>query len=267
MKFYLYLGIAVVLAGDSILRMLNASDSEYFKSLPAPDVVSILAAAALVPLLIALAWNSKQPIYRSMRREPALLIVSILVFGLAGAFLVYDASNRTPVVAAIAATAATIGWVLQRQSALEISRKQHTLTILLQMRQNDIFNRHRINFFSVYPRDSYIQQQDVDRLLNERVAKEKYGIDANGMLKFPVVESIFFICNYYEFLASGIRQGDLDNDLLEQSLRSITIQFYRTCRPLIDKIRDLDEHGKAQSDTLSHYAWLVEEHWKRDTHA
>lgn len=188
---------------------------------------------------------------------------SIAIF-LGGAAAVFVRENPQAFITALAGTAAAIGWILQYQNSITLSRKQHTLTILLQMRQNEIFNRHRTHLFSKYPQGSKIPNGDVAQLIAERTIAGNYELFPDGKQRFPMAESIIFIINYYEFLANGIRQGDLDDDLLRESLQGIALDIYDKCEAYINKRANVVHAGGiTQSTIYEHFRWLVNDHWKK----
>jgi len=78
------------------------------------------------------------------------------------------------------------------------------------------------------------------------------------------IESINYLLNYYEFLALGARMGDLDEELLRQTLRS----------PFLRLVAELDEvitHYRGRADhhygvrTLEHIVYLRDK-WQNEHH-
>ncbi|KJE36651.1 hypothetical protein UF64_02935 [Thalassospira sp. HJ] len=191
------------------------------------------------------------------RINSAKYISPIIIFlGVAGSIYVFE--NKTAFIACITASLATIGWLSQRQVALEISRKQHTLNVLTQMRHSEIFNKHRINIFSRYPHTHQIPDQDVSQIMDERLNKDNYSIgDDCDKIKFPLAESIIYVCNYYEFLASAIKEGDLDDALMRETLEDVFKSTYNKLSRIICTYRDSD------NEAFENYYWLVEEHWNK----
>lgn len=261
MRFWVYLMAAVAIVAWGIERAIRSRVFDVLKALPTADQL-FLSSLGFLSLLILLIWNQRRPGPDRSKRETAALIVGVALLGLIGAFLVYEATNKTPVVATIAIAAATVGWMIQRQTAIENSRKQHTLNILLQMRQNELWNRHRTNLFAHFPYGTAISESDVSELLAARTEKENYKLLPDGKQVFPVIESIYFICNYNEFLASAVRQGDIDSELLRQSLEGVIKGLYVKCEPILEAEMKLDGKGRPTATTYSNYWWLVKEHWK-----
>jgi hypothetical protein len=98
----------------------------------------------------------------------AFWAIAVLMAGALVADVVWDPSNLQPTATVAVGTLATIGWIVQRDSAMFLSRKQHTLTILMQMRHSEVFNRHRTNVLSRYPMHSNASAADIEALLRER---------------------------------------------------------------------------------------------------
>jgi hypothetical protein len=261
MRFWAYLAALVGLVLWAIERGFNSHVFSALASLSLVDRLFLVGIAAS-PAVLALCWDARRAEPHRSTHETVLFVVFAAIVGLAGSMLVYDATNKTAVVAVVAATAATIGWILQRQVALDVSRKQHTLSILLQLRQSELFNRHRINLFASYPDGVSIPAADVPTLLSARTLATNYSTNPNGTQTFPMVESVYFICNFYEFLAAAVRQGDIDSHLLRQALGGNIMGVFAKCEHLLNADLKPDPTGQPTSTTWENYWWLVKRHWK-----
>ena len=62
-------------------------------------------------------------------------------------------------------------------------------------------------------------------MITENIARRASPID--------VLEDVTYLLNYYEFIASAIRYGDLDEKLLKESLRGMLCNTYELTRDLI----------------------------------
>ena len=79
-------------------------------------------------------------------------VIFSIIAGMVILCFVFVTSTNTPaLVTTIAAGLATLGWATQRHQANQLSKKQYTLTLLLQYRQSELFHRHRLNTLSKYP--------------------------------------------------------------------------------------------------------------------
>lgn len=117
-------------------------------------------------------------------------------------------------------TLATMGWVLTNLINSRNSIRQHTVTILTQMRMSTEFmkNANKLQFL----------------LENHTVIDFKYYFSLDD--KDQSKESIRYILNYLEFVAAGIRLGDLDEQLVRSAQRGMFIKAFEMCEQYILKI-------------------------------
>jgi hypothetical protein len=118
-----------------------------------------------------------------------------------------------------AAAAAVIGWIVSAMTTIRNSVKQHTINTLLQSRLSATYMAHA--------------EAVGDHFAKFIAAKRN---DPEG--KVTVVDdmpkkAIGYILNYYEFIALGIRHGDLDEGVLKSSLRSMVGRTVYLVDPLI----------------------------------
>jgi len=66
--------------------------------------------------------------------------------------------------------------------------------------------------------------------------------DWNDSAKIEAIEALKYFLNYYEFIAIGIRTGDLDEEFLRMSLRHIVINLCRMGDLYIQFCRSGDEN-------------------------
>ena len=81
------------------------------------------------------------------------------------------------------------------------SRKQHTINVLFHTRLSPEFISYVENIKSCFPGESQITVKEIED-----------NPDAN------VKEAVRFLLNYYEFIAVGVRHGDLDIKLIRDCL-------------------------------------------------
>lgn len=107
-----------------------------------------------------------------------------------------------------------IGWIIHVQSAMFNHRKTHTLNMLLQTRiSTEYQNRHKA-LIKHYSFGNEISPQDVEAFYSEDPEFEESKVDA--------IRAAEYFLNFYDFLASGIKSNDLDEDLLYDSVRGYT---------------------------------------------
>ena len=134
-----------------------------------------------------------------------------------------------------AAGLTTVGWLYSARRVRTLSRKQHTFTAL-----NASFNH---------------DYQEAMQLIGS-VAQANRPLDFNDP---DSAKKIKFILNHYEFLAAGIRNGDISEKLLRDSERGTVVHLYEITEGYIQKIRE----SRKRKVIFEHITWLVERwHYK-----
>ena len=133
----------------------------------------------------------------------------------------------------IGAGTATIGWVYTARRARTLSRKQHTFNALLQMSMTKEFEDKTAKI-RPYVRDNAVPANDHN--LND---------------------DVMWLLNYYEFLAAGIRNGDIDEQLLYDSEYGFILAFYEASTDYREGIRK----KRQLQDIYAHLDWLYSQ-WK-----
>ena len=146
--------------------------------------------------------------------------------------------------------AAATGWVVTSMVNLHNARRQHTVNVLLQSRLSQAYQqrlRDVVKAFPVTPKVTPIKAGDWD------VAENLEAIDG-----------VKYLLNYFEFVAVGIRTGDLDEKTLKMSLRGILITLCDMADIYIRYQRgELDENdGYPSKRSYEHMLWL-RDRWKR----
>ena len=149
------------------------------------------------------------------------------------------------------ATIALIGWLTGHYLTIRNHRMQHTLNILLQMRQSDLFNKYRIRILDKFPDSVAITADDIEEILEQHKLRTKCGEDST------IMDAITYTANYYEFIASGIRRGDLDKEMVRLTHRGIIINFFGKISSILAYYRytELPPHEKTK--LYENLIWLV----------
>jgi hypothetical protein len=143
-----------------------------------------------------------------------------------------DSANDTVV---IAATLATIGWIYTARKSRTIARKQHTIDIMLKAN----FDRDmRVAHKMIAP---YIQRKNPDPF------PEDGNTDYEKLIPF-----LRMILNHYEFLAAGIRRGDLDEILVIDAQRGAILNAFERSEAHIFAVRD----RRRSQAIYEHLEWL-----------
>lgn len=138
---------------------------------------------------------------------------------------------------AIATFSALVGWIVTSVISLRNSTKQHTINTLLQSRLSAPFNQHALELNKVFE-SAAVKAEDIT--------------DAT---KADGIRAMKYMLNYHEFIAVGIRSGDLDHDVVKNSLRGIIVSLYDQARVYIEPKRAADKRK------FEHLAWLYEK-WR-----
>ncbi|MGI4777492.1 MAG: DUF4760 domain-containing protein [Janthinobacterium lividum] len=140
--------------------------------------------------------------------------------------------------------AAVAGWIISAIVTMRNSIRQHTVTTLLSSRLSE----------------TYMSQT---RLVNARYFSPSGGLYRLTPAEVAVpsaeaqIAALRYLLNYFEFIAVGIRYGDLDEKLLKNTLRGILCGVYEAAGPLVSQRRQApDGSTAAKSKTFEHLEWL-----------
>ncbi len=131
---------------------------------------------------------------------------------------------------------AVAGWIINAIVTMRNSVKQHTINTLLQTRLSA----------------TYMERATAVRTILMGYSPERRA--PPGLINFDVATSqtIDYILNYIEFMAVGIRHGDLHEQVLRDSMRGIVIRFVGTTQDYIDDLR------RDAPRTFQNLLWLYE---------
>ena len=128
-------------------------------------------------------------------------------------------SSVAALVGTIAAWTATSGWLIQRHTGRVLARKQHTMNVLMNMRNSELFNTHRVNIRATYPVAAPLSVAQVAKIEAEYAGKDGFKFDAPGWRAgYPPADSIFYYLNYLEAIAISIWDGDLEETMVRVPL-------------------------------------------------
>lgn len=125
--------------------------------------------------------------------------------------------------AAFGVASAICGWMFAGVINLRNSVRQHTISTLLQSRLSATYMK--------YADDLSTHYEDYDKRRNKNAALREAATDGVDIL------ALRYILNYFEFIAIGVKRGDLDEDTLRDSLRSILRKNVAMSRPWIMQVR------------------------------
>jgi Domain of unknown function (DUF4760) len=132
----------------------------------------------------------------------------------------------------IGAALATVGWLYTARRARALSRKQHTVNIMLQASLNKDF---RDTLDRIGP---YLRRKNLPDLENNEYQELKLDVRMIG--------------NHYEFMAAGVRNGDFDERLLRDSERGTIVMLFEGLEAHVWQLRN----SRSRMAIYEHLEWL-----------
>jgi hypothetical protein len=140
----------------------------------------------------------------------------------------------TALVGTVAAWAATVGWLIQRHTNHVLARKQHTMNMLMNMRNSELLNNNRIKIRSRYAIKLPLTVAQVREFDAEYLGTEHFGFDeASRRAIYPPGDSVIFYLNYLEAIAVSVLDGDLDEEMIRTPLEPTFKSAVRRFWPLL----------------------------------
>lgn len=161
-----------------------------------------------------------------------LLAFAMTVVGLTAFvfFLSWDVPEFVPPCAVVSAAGlATLGWLVSAANQRNLSRKQHTLNLLIQMRHAELYNKHLLAILKLCPSG----QRPNARLLGLVFGIEKIKSDSDRDFRRGVI----YILNYWEFVCAAMIVGDLDAELVKRTVRQHIVGNYTKFDAIIKRDR------------------------------
>lgn len=149
--------------------------------------------------------------------------------------------NFPPVIAAV--VGAAIGWYVHQQMQAKFHRTTNSFNLVMQTRTNSEFINHFRKFASVYPSTREVPPEhspyflpskrgEIDEI-GEKVEHDGASITKEQALEYwtglryvEAIEGLKYLLNFYEFLALGIKLGDLDDSLLYETISPSVVGLY-----------------------------------------
>jgi hypothetical protein len=139
----------------------------------------------------------------------------------------------------VGAFAATIGWLYTARRARMLSRKQHTISVILSTSSNQRF----------------ISQRDlIAPHLKNGQCPTLWQSGSHSHLR----DALRDVLNHYEFVAAGLRNGDFDEKLLRDSERATFVRLFERCEEYIWQLRN----GRDRMTIYEHLEW-VHRRWQK----
>ena len=174
---------------------------------------------------------------RDWFRQINLIVVAVVLFSTAAFFLIFSfhfslfgADDRT--YTAIGATlAGVVTFTLNAIAQNRRSRTQHTIKILFDTRISQEFRIRLERRAEHFTPGSVVDAERYFAWLNASSAVRRDSGEAQR--KYESADALRSLLNYYEFIAVGIRTGDLDERLLRKTIRGIMCSLVADCRPIV----------------------------------
>ncbi|WP_430454920.1 DUF4760 domain-containing protein [Rheinheimera sp.] len=270
---YFYCGIKefeTIASSATALTPTDKAAASYFMSIS--EVVYATAMCSLVyALFYPLIKIRKYPHGRFVSNTIAGLLVIISVFSVIMVLLRTTFNDLQTALSGtlgvIAAIAAITGWVVNHQIAAANNRVNQTLNLILQTRISSVYQEHETAIRSVYSSRDVISKEDVkDWIENPVKVHDDTACEIGNCTKkdklltikdkkHKALVSCCYMLNYYEFLASGVNSGLLDEELLYQTVGGMLLRQNNQMRAVIDHFRE------SSKKSLEHLIEL-EERWQ-----
>lgn len=191
--------------------------------------------------------DTPKPIRIHKKPSTMLGFVLVGVLAIAAAFVAWQLAadkgswgklKTEHFLAAIGVMAAVCGWLIAGIITLRNSIKQHTINTLLQSRLSATYMGYADKLSHHYTA--------FDARKKENPALREGPTDGADIL------ALRYILNYFEFVAVGIKRGDLDEGTLRDSLRSILRKNVTMSMAWIAKER------VANPNLYTHLLWLFD---------
>ena len=141
----------------------------------------------------------------------------------------YPLFSATATVMAIAVAA--VGWGVAGWVSHRNGRVQHTINLLSTRFSQATFVQNAANFVDHFGPGGapLVTRSDIDALTVSKTEAERNAARA-----------VRYLLNYFEFIAVGVRRGDIDLGIVRENWRGVIRFYVDRCRPYIDALRDDD---------------------------
>lgn len=151
--------------------------------------------------------------------------------------------NVVPVFVAI--WAAAVGWFVHFRLSTKAHRTNNAFGILMEMRKSseylsryEIVAKHFPYGLETIPTE-YHEYFPTNKLRGVLAAARAKGEDADPITieRIEAIAALRYMLNYFEFMSVGIKAGDLDEDLLYDTISTSVVALYERCQPMFNYVR------------------------------
>ncbi|QGW65917.1 DUF4760 domain-containing protein [Lysobacter soli] len=156
--------------------------------------------------------------------------------------------NVVPVFVAI--WAAAVGWLIHFKLTSKAHRTNNAFAIIMETRKSSEFlkraelvSRHFPPGTRTIPKEyhEYFDPGSLKKLLDDKAAGRPVA-DAD-LEKAEAIASLKYILNYYEFMAVGIRVGDLDETLVFDTISNHVVKLFERSTAFVNYNVNPDNNG------------------------
>lgn len=144
--------------------------------------------------------------------------------------------NVVPVFVAI--WAAGLGWFVHFRLSTKAHRTNNAFSIIMEMRKSSEFLKRQELLTKHFPPGSptieplYVEFFPADSIQKLYRDAGENAPDKVALERAEAIVALKYVLNYFEFMAVGIEAGDLDEDLLYDTISTTVVRLYERSRPL-----------------------------------
>ncbi len=251
------LAIALVFAVLTGAGMVNGSLSGLSQGLLAIAAYLFLGVFFARPLINA-AYAGHRHLLTVCVWTFVLVVLGILLSFFA--FYSFFGSNPTPydkvlnvVPVFVAIWAAAVGWLVHFRLSSKAHRTNNAFAIIMETRKSSEFLKRQELVAKHFPAGGGPIPQSYKEFFSTRTLSDLMRQRGEGKevpeASIECAEAIIalkYVLNYFEFMAVGIRAGDLDEDLVYDTISPTVVGLYERSKPLLDYFAEAAPTGGAQ---------------------
>lgn len=147
--------------------------------------------------------------------------------------------NVVPVFVAI--WAAALGWLVHFRLSTKAHRTNNAFAIIMETRKSGEFLKRQELVAKHFPvgggpiPDAY-KPFFPARALSDLMKRREDGeeVSSADIERAEAINALKYVLNYYEFMAVGIKAGDLDEDLVYDTISTTVVGLFERAKPLMD---------------------------------
>jgi hypothetical protein len=162
--------------------------------------------------------------------------------------------------------AAAVGWFVHFKLTQKAHRTNNAFAIIMETRKSAEF-RTRADLVAKHfpPGTDSIPREYAEFFCPQRLGEALRGEDQALKERAEAILALKYILNYYEFMAVGVRVGDLEEKMIFDTIHPTVCNLYDRSSSLIAHLRDTRNRGSDRS-TYCDLEKLVDrwKKWKKD---